>query len=91
MARFRSTVRWFSKDKGYGFIANPEAGGRDIFVHFRKIRVAKKGEFRTLEKGETVEFNLCLGPRGLFAQDLVRQRYIEAQDSFSYARWLAEN
>ncbi len=51
-------VKWFSKQKGYGFI---EGEGRDIFVHYSSIQ----GDgFRTLEEGQGVEFDIIQGPRG---------------------------
>ena len=53
------TVKWFSKNKGYGFI---EAGvGRDVFVHFSSIK--GKG-YRVLEQGEEVEFEMVESPKG---------------------------
>lgn len=52
-------VKWFSKQKGYGFIEGEH--GQDIFVHFSSIT----GEgFRTLEEGQGVEFDIMQGPRG---------------------------
>jgi len=52
-------VKWFSKQKGYGFIEMNN--GHDVFVHFSSIR----GDgFRTLEEGQAVEFDLIQGPRG---------------------------
>jgi CspA family cold shock protein len=47
----RGRVKWFSGEKGYGFI-DPEDGGEDLFVHYSEVT----GEgFRTLEEGSTVE------------------------------------
>ena len=46
------TVKWFSNDKGYGFIANDESG-EDIFVHFSAIQV---DGFKTLKEGQKVTF-----------------------------------
>ena len=55
----RGRVRWFSDEKGYGFIA-PEGGGEDVFVHYTEI----VGEgFRTLEEGSVVEFEVVDGGR----------------------------
>ena len=46
----RGRVKWFSDEKGYGFI-EPEVGGEDLFVHYSEV--AGEG-FRTLEEGSTV-------------------------------------
>ncbi|WP_328812326.1 cold shock domain-containing protein [Paradesulfitobacterium ferrireducens] len=52
-------VKWFSKQKGYGFIERDN--GRDVFVHYSSIL----GDgFRTLEQGQEVEFDVIQGPRG---------------------------
>ncbi|AFQ46338.1 MULTISPECIES: cold-shock protein [Desulfosporosinus] len=52
-------VKWFSKQKGYGFIE--QENGQDIFVHFQSV----VGDgFRTLEEGQNVEFDVMQGPRG---------------------------
>lgn len=56
----RGKVKWFSDEKGYGFI-EPEAGGDDLFVHYSEV--AGEG-FRTLEEGSTVEFEVVEGQRG---------------------------
>lgn len=58
----RGKVKWFSKDKGYGFITREDTN-TDVFVHFTDIQ--KKG-FKTLQKGQTVEFEVVddvKGPR----------------------------
>ena len=56
----RGRVKWFSDEKGYGFIT-PEAGGDDLFVHYSEV----VGEgFRTLEEGSEVEFEVADGQRG---------------------------
>lgn len=57
--RIRGTVKWFSAEKGYGFIT-PEDGA-DVFVHFSAI---KMDGYRKLEAGETVEFEIVDGPKG---------------------------
>jgi CspA family cold shock protein len=60
-------VKWFNKEKGYGFIERE--GGPDIFVHYTAI--AGTG-YRNLEEGETVTFEIVNGQRGLQAANVVR-------------------
>ncbi|MEK9629530.1 MAG: cold-shock protein [Nitrospinota bacterium] len=52
-------VKWFSNQKGYGFIQTDE--GEDIFVHFSAIQ--SEG-FKTLAQGQEVEFEISEGPKG---------------------------
>jgi len=55
----RGKVKWFSNQKGYGFIT-PE-NGKDVFVHHSAIQ----GEgYKTLEEGQEVEFEIEKGPKG---------------------------
>ena len=54
------TVKWFSDEKGYGFIT-PADGGKDLFVHHTGI--AGEG-FKTLAEGATVEFEVGEGQKG---------------------------
>ena len=63
--RVTGTVKWFNGDKGYGFIAPEE--GDDVFVHYSAIQ----GEgFRNLEEGQTVEFNVEPGRKGMQATNV---------------------
>ena len=63
----KGTVKWFSNQKGYGFIT-PE-NGKDVFVHFSAIQ----GEgYKTLNEGEAVEFEVSQGPKGEQAINVVR-------------------
>ena len=64
----RGTVKWFSDQKGYGSIT-PEDGSKDLFVHHTAI----KGEgFRSLQDGQTVEFQVTSGPKGPQATEVVK-------------------
>jgi CspA family cold shock protein len=62
-------VKWFNKDKGYGFIERED--GPDIFVHYTAI--AGKG-YRNLEEGELVSFEVVTGQRGLQAANVEREK-----------------
>jgi CspA family cold shock protein len=66
--RERGTVKWFNDAKGYGFIEREEGGG-DVFVHHTAITAEG---FRTLGEGESVEFEVTQGPKGLAALNVVR-------------------
>ena len=60
------TVKWFNETKGYGFIT-PDAGGQDLFAHFREI----KGDgFKTLAENQRVEFQVTQGPKGAQASSI---------------------
>ena len=63
----KGTVKWFNADKGYGFIS--VEGGDDVFVHFSAIN--SEG-YKTLEEGQSVEFDVVDGPKGLMAANVVR-------------------
>ncbi|MDX9870891.1 MAG: cold shock domain-containing protein [Clostridia bacterium] len=58
-------VKWFNKEKGYGFIERE--GGADVFVHFSAIQ---QDGFKTLQEGETVEFEIVEGPKGFQAANV---------------------
>lgn len=60
------TVKWFNADKGFGFIEREN--GSDLFVHFSGI--AAEG-FKTLEEGQSVEFDITEGQRGEQATNVV--------------------
>ena len=58
----QGTVKWFSNEKGYGFIERED--GDDLFVHFSEIAI---DGYRTLAKGQRVEFEITQGDKGLQA------------------------
>ncbi len=56
----KGTVKWFSNQKGYGFIT-PDGGGKDVFVHHSAIQ----GDgYKTLDEGQAVDFDVTQGPKG---------------------------
>ena len=59
MAVATGTVKWFSSEKGFGFIS--QADGPDVFVHFSAI--AGEG-YKNLEENQQVEFEVTQGPKG---------------------------
>jgi CspA family cold shock protein len=66
--RVVGTVKWFNATKGYGFLA--QDGGEDVFVHHSAIQTEG---YRTLQEGQTVEFTVERGPKGLQATRVVPQ------------------
>ncbi len=59
-------VKWFSTEKGYGFIETAEGG--DVFVHYSAIQ----GDgFKTLEEGQSVVFDVVEGEKGLQAANVM--------------------
>jgi CspA family cold shock protein len=65
--REKGTVKWFNGAKGYGFIQR--STGEDVFVHFSAIQ---ENGYRSLNEGETVEFDLTQGPKGFQAANVQR-------------------
>jgi len=63
----RGKVKWFSAEKGYGFIEREDGG--DVFVHFSAIQ---EDGFKTLNEGEDVEFDIVEGARGPQAANVVK-------------------
>ena len=61
-------VKWFSAEKGYGFIEREDGG--DVFVHFSAIQ--DEG-FETLNEGQDVEFEIVEGARGPQAANVVKR------------------
>lgn len=64
----KGTVKWFNATKGYGFISTEE--GEDVFVHFTALQ--DTGEFRTLDEGQEVEFEITEGEKGPQASNVVK-------------------
>ncbi len=60
------TVKWFSQEKGYGFIT-PDDGGEDLFVHYTAIEGTG---FRGLEEGDKVSYEVTEGRKGLQATNV---------------------
>jgi CspA family cold shock protein len=62
------TVKWFNNTKGYGFIGHDD--GPDVFVHYTGI----EGDgYKTLNEGDTVEFEIVQGPKGPQAASVTRR------------------
>src|SRR3954467_7570949 len=61
----QGTVKWFSDEKGYGFIS-PDEGGEDLFVHHNGIA---GGGYKSLEEGAKVSYEATQGRKGMEAKN----------------------
>ncbi|WP_311487751.1 cold-shock protein [uncultured Helcococcus sp.] len=64
----KGTVKWFNATKGFGFLTTED--GQDVFVHYTALE--DDGEFRTLEEGQAVEFEIVEADKGPQASNVVK-------------------
>ncbi|MBO5228317.1 MAG: cold shock domain-containing protein [Lachnospiraceae bacterium] len=63
----KGTVKWFNNQKGYGFIS--DESGKDVFVHFSGLVM---DGYKTLEEGQSVEFDVVNGEKGPQATNVTK-------------------
>ncbi|MBP1609272.1 MAG: cold-shock protein [Acidobacteria bacterium] len=63
----QGTVKWFNNEKGYGFISRNS--GNDVFVHHTAIQGSG---FKSLNEGDSIEFEVTQGPKGPQALNVVK-------------------
>ena len=68
----KGTVKWFDVKKGFGFIQQED--GSDVFVHYSSI---SGNGFKVLEDGESVEFEVVEGNKGLQAQNVIKAEEVK--------------
>ena len=69
----KGTVKWFDVKKGFGYIQQED--GSEIFVHYSNI---SGSILKVLEDGESVEFEVIEGNKGLQAQNVVKTQEVQA-------------
>ena len=62
----QGTVKWFSEEKGYGFIT-PDEGGEDLFVHYSGI---VGNGFKSIDEGDKVSYEATQGKKGMQAENV---------------------
>ena len=72
------TVKWFSNEKGFGFIARE--GGDDVFVHFSAITM---DGYKSLTEGQKVEFEVVQGPKGAQAANVTAAALAQAANGLA--------
>jgi CspA family cold shock protein len=65
--RVQGVVKWFSNEKGYGFIR--QDNGVEVFVHYSAVQGSG---YRTLQEGKKVEFEIVEGPKGKQASNVIQ-------------------